>query len=263
MSVCLFLAYIKPFVSVGRLTLPTYGLMLALAFLLAGLVFYLLAPRAGLPRLDAFNILALVLVGGLVGAKLLYLLTLIPYWRELAAGGWRALLEQVAGGGMVFYGGLLGGVLMLVGYLKKYKLPFLPSLDIAAVAVPVGQAIGRVGCFSVGCCYGVPSKHGLLLPHSLIAPRDVPLVPTQLIETVFCLVLAALLYLLLRRGPRAGVVTSIYLVAYSVFRFVIEFWRGDVVRGFIGPLSLSQWISIIIVLLVLGYQLLSRRQVRA
>lgn len=258
----LFSAFIRPFVSVGRLTLPTYGIMLALAFIIAGIIFYLLAPRAGLPRADAFNVLALILVGGVVGAKLFYLLTLIPHWRELAAAGWRAVLEQIASGGMVFYGGLVGGLLMLVGYLRKYKLPFLPSLDIAAVALPVGHAIGRLGCFSVGCCYGVPSEHGILMPHSLIAPRDVPLVPTQLIESGFCLLLAVVLYLILRRKPRPGVVTSIYLVAYSVFRFVIEFWRGDVMRGFIGPFSLSQWMSVVIlvgVVLYQIYQLVKRR----
>lgn len=252
MFLLLFSSFIQPFVSVGRLTLPTYGIMLALAFIVAGIIFYLLAPRADLPRPDAFNVLALILVGGVVGAKLFYLLTLIPHWKKLAASGWQAVLEQIASGGMVFYGGLLGGFLMLVGYLRRYKLPFWPTLDIAAVALPVGHAIGRVGCFSVGCCYGVPSKHGILMPHSLIAPRDIPLVPTQLIESAFCLLLALVLFLILRKKPRPGVVTGIYLVAYSVFRFVIEFWRGDVVRGFIGPLSLSQWISIVIITIVLA-----------
>lgn len=247
------LNFIKPFVSVGRLTLPTYGIMMVLAFSVAGLIFYLLAPRADLPRPDAFNLLALIMVGGVVGAKVFYLLTLLPYWRAIAAAGWQAVLELIAGSGMVFYGGLLGGLLMLAGYLRKYKLPFLPTLDIAAAALPVGHAIGRLGCFSVGCCYGLPSQHGLLMPHSLIAPRDVPLVPTQLIESAFCLLLAAVLYLILRRKPRPGFVTGLYLVAYSVFRFVIEFWRGDVLRGFIGPFSLSQWTSITIVLALAIY----------
>lgn len=249
----LFVSFIKPFVSVGRLTLPTYGIMMVLAFIVAGIIFYLLAPRADLPRADAFNLLALILVGGVVGAKVFYFLTLIPYWRAIAASGWQTVLELIAGGGMVFYGGLIGGLLMLVGYLKKYKLPFLPTLDIAAVALPVGHAIGRLGCFSVGCCYGVPSSCGILMPHSLIAPRDVPLVPTQLIESAFCLLLAVVLYLILRKKNRPGLVTGIYLIAYSSFRFVIEFWRGDVLRGFIGPFSLSQWISITIVLLVAVY----------
>lgn len=249
----LFINFIKPFVSVGRLTLPTYGIMMVLAFIVAGIIFYLLAPRADLPRADAFNLLALILVGGVVGAKVFYFLTLIPYWRVIIASGWQAVLELIAGGGMVFYGGLLGGLLMLVVYLKKYKLPFMPTLDIAAVALPVGHAIGRLGCFSVGCCYGVPSICGILMPHSLIAPRDVPLVPTQLIESAFCLLLAVILYLVLRKKPRPGLVTGIYLIAYSSFRFVIEFWRGDVLRGFIGPFSLSQWISITIVLLVAVY----------
>lgn len=249
----LFVSFIKPFVSVGRLTLPTYGIMMVLAFIVAGIIFYLLAPRADLPRADAFNLLALILVGGVVGAKVFYFLTLIPYWRVIIASGWQAVLELIAGGGMVFYGGLLGGLLMLVVYLKKYKLPFMPTLDIAAVALPVGHAIGRLGCFSVGCCYGVPSICGILMPHSLIAPRDVPLVPTQLIESAFCLLLAVVLYLILRKKPRPGLVTGIYLIAYSSFRFVIEFWRGDVLRGFIGPFSLSQWISITIVLLVAVY----------
>ncbi len=249
----LFINFIKPFVSVGRLTLPTYGIMMVLAFIVAGIIFYLLAPRADLPRADAFNLLALILVGGVVGAKVFYFLTLIPYWRVIIASGWQAVLELIAGGGMVFYGGLLGGLLMLVVYLKKYKLPFMPTLDIAAVALPVGHAIGRLGCFSVGCCYGVPSSCGILMPHSLIAPRDVPLVPTQLIESAFCLLLAVVLYLILRKYPRPGLVTGIYLIAYSSFRFVIEFWRGDGLRGFIGPFSLSQWISITIVLLVAVY----------
>ncbi|NLV98700.1 MAG: prolipoprotein diacylglyceryl transferase [Clostridiaceae bacterium] len=256
----LFTNFIKPFVSVGRLRLPTYGIMMVLAFIIAGIVFYLLAPRAGLPRADAFNLLALILVGGVLGAKVFYLFTMIPYWRAIAAGGWQAVLELLAGGGMVFYGGLLGGFMMLVGYLRKYQLPFLPTLDVAAVALPVGHAIGRLGCFSVGCCYGIPSKHGILMPHSLFAPRDVPLVPTQLIESAFCLLLAVVLYLILRRGTRPGLVTEFYLLAYSIFRFVIEFWRGDVLRGFIGPFSLSQWISVVIVLVVVLYQIMASRR---
>ncbi|NLC89965.1 MAG: prolipoprotein diacylglyceryl transferase [Clostridiaceae bacterium] len=260
MSLLFSISLIKPFVSVGRLSLPTYGIMMVLAFIVAGFIFYLLAPRADLPRADAFNLLALIMVGGVVGAKVFYLLTLIPYWRAIAAAGWQAALELIASGGMVFYGGLLGGLLMLAGYLRKYKLPFLPTLDIAAAALPAGHAIGRLGCFSVGCCYGLPSKHGILMPHSLIAPRDVPLVPTQLIESAFCLLLAVVLYLILRRKPRPGLVTSLYLVAYSIFRFVIEFWRGDVLRGFIGPFSLSQWISLTIVLALAIYRTVTWRR---
>lgn len=250
-----FLNFIKPFVSIGRLTLPTYGIMMVLAFLVAGTVFYLLAPRVGLPRPDAFNAVALIFVGGLVGAKLFYLLSLIPYWRVLFTHGWQAVLAEIVSGGMVFYGGLIGGLIVLLIYLKKFKLPLAGSFDIAAIALALGHAIGRLGCFSVGCCYGVPSRHGILMPHSIIAPNDIRLVPTQLIESAFLLLLALVLYLLLRKSPRPGVVMKTYLVAYAVFRFVLEFWRGDRVRGFIGPFSVSQWISLLLLAALLVYEL--------
>lgn len=251
-----------PFITIGQLQIPTYGLMLVLAFAGAGIVFYRLAPRAGLPRSDAFNALALMVVGGGVGAKLAYMLGLLPHWRELRPYGWRIWLSELAGGGMVFYGGMIGGLLVLFLYLRHFNLPVPATLDVAAVALPLGQAIGRLGCFSVGCCYGLPWQHGIALPHSLIAPRGIPLVPTQLIESSFCLLLSVALYLYFRKGPETGSTVRLYLLGYGIFRFLIEFLRGDVLRGFIGPLSVSQWISLAaIAFAVLSYRCsnLSRR----
>jgi 5,10-methenyltetrahydrofolate synthetase len=120
----------------------------------------------------------------------------------------------------------------------------------------VAQAIGRLGCFLAGCCYGkeTESRFSLVFSHSSFAPNHVRLLPTQLLASAGDFAIMAALLLYARRKPQAGRVVGLYIVLYAVGRFVLEFWRGDY-RGNVGPLSSSQFIAL--VLLPLGIWLLT------
>ncbi len=127
------------------------------------------------------------------------------------------------------------------------KLPTWNFFDVGMASVALAQGFGRIGCFLAGCCYGAVS-HGPLavtFTDSDFAPNHVPLVPTQLISSALDFLLCFFLIFYDRKlKKREGEVTAWYLILYSAGRFVLEFWRGDINRGFVGPLSTSQFMSI-------------------
>lgn len=253
----------------GR-TLPTYG-MLAIAGILLGLLLALLrCPRFGLSRDDAAYLFALGGVGALIGAKALYLLTVLPalitdlplLWQEPTA-----FLAQYLSGGMVFYGGLLGGILGAWGAARYFKLRFSSFFPVLIPVLPLVHAFGRLGCFCVGCCYGIPADPplGIAFSQALAAPNGVPLLPVQLWECGAELVIFAFLLWYAGRCPEPRRILGAYILAYAPVRFALEFFRGDAVRGVFGPLSTSQWISLAAVAAVLlgRWYAKRRRQRRA
>jgi len=148
-------------------------------------------------------------------------------------------------GGAVYYGGLIGGMVVGFIYMKKKRYDIDLSTDIAAPAIPLLHFFGRIGCFLVGCCYGLECKIGVTYQHSLIASANgVNRFPIQLVEAVFNLCLFFVLDYLLRHEKLKGKLIYIYLIAYPIARFIIEFFRGDEYRGFLFGLSTSQIISI-------------------
>jgi phosphatidylglycerol:prolipoprotein diacylglycerol transferase len=157
-------------------------------------------------------------------------------------------------GGLVFYGGLIACLLVSVWYFRRHKLPFWTYADVFSPAISLGHAIGRLGCFMAGCCYGKPlaSKtwYSVTFPERLhsFAPVGIPLYPTQLMESAGEFLIFGLLLLVRSKKKFEGQLLGTYLLAYAVLRFFVEYFRGDVVRGFvIEPwLSTSQLISIII-----------------
>ncbi|MGI5884972.1 MAG: prolipoprotein diacylglyceryl transferase family protein [Candidatus Spyradocola sp.] len=226
-----------PFFEILGLRIPAYGTLVALGAI-AALTLFLGRVEAGAKR-RALLVAGAALLGALLGAKGLYLLT-CP-----AGLSWREKLL----GGFVFYGGLAGGLAAGGLAAKRVHLSCLPLLDAAAPAIAIGHGIGRVGCFLAGCCYGrpMPPPLGIVLPQALGAPRDVPLFPVQLLEAACNLALGAfLLYYGRKRGrkglaPPAGRTSGLYLLLYAGERFFLETLRGDAVRGFAGGLSTSQW----------------------
>lgn len=138
---------------------------------------------------------------------------------------------------------------MAAGFLYarcgKKKLDLAAYTDMVAPAVPLFHMFGRIGCFLGGCCYGVESDFGFVFEHSLVeAANGVRRFPVQLVEAGFNLLLFAVLAWLLKKGVCKGKLFLLYLLAYSVGRFVLEFWRGDAYRGFLFGVSTSQLISI-------------------
>ena len=213
----------------GRLLgVSTYAVLMLLG-LGAGLATVaLLARRRGLQRFDAVASGVLGFGFGFLGAKLLYLALNGP--KVVAQYGWRALF---AGGGFVWYGGLVAGAAAVLVYARAYRVPTLALADVAAPALALGQAFGRVGCFAAGCCYGRPAPGfplAVVFPPGAIAPAGIARYPTQLFAVAGLLVLATVLVVLILRRPalRSGVVIRIYLMSYAALRYVVEITGGTI-----------------------------------
>jgi len=216
-----------------------------------GLVFGTIAAVYGdtrdkADRPDIFYCLLYAMIGGFAGGKILYLATILP---ALAANP--SLLKQALHSGMVFYGGVIGGIIGGYIYTRQYKVSFLLMADSITPGIPIGHVFGRLGCLAAGCCYGKPYNgiFSIVYPKSsLSAPSGIPLHPVPLYEAAGNLLLFFVLLAVKRRTPRSkGLVLWLYLVSYGLLRFFIEMLRHDAERGFIGPLSTSQWISIVAV----------------
>jgi phosphatidylglycerol:prolipoprotein diacylglycerol transferase len=241
--------------TIGPLTLHTYGVLLALAFLAGLWVVSRQAKKAGLDATVITDMAVYVLIGGLVGAKLLLLIVEWPYYSK-HAGEIFGLLQS----GGVFYGGLLGAFPVAWWFARRHRLDPWRTADVLAPGVAIGQAIGRLGCFAAGCCYGRPADvpwavtfHDVYATRQVGTPLDTPLHPTQLYESAATLAIFLFLRWLSGRKRFDGQVTLAYIFLYAVARFVIEFYRGDAARGMVlgGWLSTSQFIAILMVLAVL------------
>jgi phosphatidylglycerol:prolipoprotein diacylglycerol transferase len=235
--------------TLGPFTLPTYGVLIAIAFLTGLYVASREARREGLDA-DRITDLALyVLIAGIIGARLL-LLGLD--WRFYLAHK-REIVSALLQSGGVFYGGLLLAMLVAFWYTRRHHLDGWRTADVLAPGVVIGQAIGRLGCLAAGCCHGRPTTVPWAITfrdvytYRLIGtPLDTPLHPTQIYESVACLVIFCILLWIARHKRFHGQVVLTYVLLYSIARFVVEFFRGDKVRGFPfgGPLSTSQVIAI-------------------
>ncbi len=254
--------------SPGPFTLHTYGVLLAIAFLAGLWVVSRQAKRAGLDAGRVTDMAVWVLIAGLVGAKALLL---VVDWRFYSRNP-RELLGIFQSGG-VFYGALLAGALVAWYYARRYKLPAWPTADVLAPGVVLGQAIGRLGCFSAGCCWGKPSSlpwavtfTDLNAARQVGTPLDIPLHPSQLYESLAAFLIFFFLLWLAPRKSFQGQVALVYVAVYSVVRFVLEFWRGDAVRGLWlnRTLSTSQLLAIALLIAVaIAFPLLRRRSAPA
>jgi phosphatidylglycerol---prolipoprotein diacylglyceryl transferase len=244
-------------------SLPTYGVLLAVGFL-AGL--YVAAWQARRSGLDSGRIIDMgvyVLLAGLVGAKLMLLAV---DWRHYVRNPGDLFAIFRSGG--VFYGGLLGGLLVALWYARKHALPGWRTADVLAPGVAIGQSIGRLGCLAAGCCYGktahVPwavTFTDVYAARTLGTPLDTPLHPSQIYESLACLLVFVVLVWLAPRKKFHGQVLLAYVTLYSAARFGLEFFRGDSSRGFIGPFSTSQAVAIVLTLVAaLLYPRLRRTQ---
>jgi len=247
-----------PFVWHGEFPVYGYGVMLVLAFVSSTWLAWWRAQREGLDPEVIFDMAFWVFLSGLVGARLFYC---IEYWGSEIHNLWEAL--QYWRGGIVYYGGVVGGAVGFFGYRWFHPFPLRPYVDALAPAIAIGTCFGRLGCFLNGCCFGDPCDlhWGVSFPaHSppwehqfrsgLIpaqAVHSLPIHPTQLYSAVDALVLWLLLsaYYPLRR--RDGEVMGLLMVTYPVTRFVIEYLRNDEGAFFAG-LTIAQNISLLLLL---------------
>lgn len=234
----------------GR-TIGMYGLMIVLGIILGIGIATLRAKKHSLPREDVLFASFFAGIGLYLGAKFLYILTLLPgfisYRRIILQNP--SLLLSLLTGGFVFYGGLIGGILGIYLYCRIYRIEVLRMLDLLIPSIPFIHGFGRLGCFFAGCCYGIPynGPGHVIFHNSVAAPNEVPLFPTQLLESGLNFLAALILFLLSRKKRKPGNITGFYLIYYALLRFILEFYRGDLERGIILGLSLSQWISLAII----------------
>lgn len=238
----------------GPVTIHTYGLLLAVAYLTAIALAAHLAERDGIPRNRSWDLGFIIVISSILGAKLLMVLGDLESYasepsRLISAEFWQA--------GGVYYGGLLGAILGSFLYLwTTGAIPFWKAADAAAPAIALGQSVGRLGCLAAGCDYGRPTDVPWAITftseyaHRFVGvPLGTPLHPSQIYEALATSVLLFFLIILYRRRKFEGQVFCIYLVAYGIVRFLLEFYRGDLDRGFLfeGLLSTSQFISLLVI----------------
>lgn len=228
--------------SIGPFTVYGYGLMIAIGILVAYVTAEYRAKKHGLDPDKIFYLVIWAVVGGFAGAKVLYFLTRLKDIMENP----RVLLDLADG--FVVYGGIIGGIYSAMAYCRIKKMPFLKYFDLVMPSVALAQGFGRIGCFLAGCCYGreTDSALGIVFHNSSYAPNDVKLLPTQLISSGLDFLLCAVLILLDRKKKGDGQIAGAYLVLYSIGRFILEFYRGDLIRGNVGALTTSQFIAIFV-----------------
>lgn len=234
--------------SVGPLTFYTYGLMLGLGFAAGVTVASKRAASKGLDPDSLFWFFILLLAGGVVGGRLLHVALNSWYYRSLLS------ILDTREGGLSIHGVLVGGALTMVAYARVKKMPLGKIADIVAPAVVLGQAVGRIGCFFSGCCYGIETS-GTWGFATRFAPglRH----PYQLYESAVDLALFLGLLLLSKKVAFEGGLFSYYVLGYSATRFLLEFFRDN--DGYLAGLSYGQWASLAGVLVGLGLLALSRR----
>jgi phosphatidylglycerol:prolipoprotein diacylglycerol transferase len=240
--------------NVGPLTLHTYGVLLAVAFLLGLWMASRQARREGLDAARVSDLAVYVLIAGLVGAKLLLLVVEWDYYSRYP----KELLSIFQSGG-VFYGGLIAAFPVAWWYLRRHRLPGWRVADALAPGVVLGQAVGRLGCLAAGCCYGRPTSEpwavtfrDIYATRTVGTPIDIPLHPTQLYESAAALLILVVLLWMAPRKRFHGQVVLSYVALYAVARFVVELFRGDASRGMVfdGLLSTSQFLSLILLVAV-------------
>lgn len=228
-------------VSIGPITIHGYGLMIGLGILFA---VFLADKRAGKKGLDSemvYNMAFLSLIFGFIGAKLLYCIVEI---KSIISNP----MNIINGTGFVVYGGIIGGTAAVIIYCRIKKLSFLRYFDLIVPSLALAQGFGRIGCFLAGCCYGkeTESAIGITFHNSLFAPNNVKLLPTQLMSSAGDFLIAAALIIFARRNKKPGHVGALYLILYSVGRFIIEIFRDDSRGNVGGLLSTSQFIALFI-----------------
>lgn len=224
---------------IGPLTVYGYGFMIAVGILAAWYAAEYRAKKMKLAREHIFYLVIWCVIGGFAGAKILFWMT---EWKTFLENPGELLTSE----GFVVYGGIIGGILTGWIYCKVKKLRFLTYFDLMIPSIALAQGFGRIGCFLAGCCYGkeTDSHLSVVFQNSDFAPNHVALIPTQIYSSILDFLHFFILLYVAKHKKAEGEVAACYLIFYSIGRFFLEFFRGDIARGNVGILSTSQFISI-------------------
>lgn len=254
------------FFYVGKFPIAGYGVMLALGMIVGVAIAIWRGKKVGVSSEQIMDLAFWGVIAGIAGGRITYIFT--TGWQDFLQHPFAVLFARA---GLVFLGGLIGAVAVLIIIVWRRKQNFWLIADVLAPSVAIGHAIGRIGCYLAGCCFGTvcpsDSHFGFLgirfpattslgesqsfsdqLQQGLVKIGDLwtrPVWPTQLLESAGNFLIFILLMILWRRRRFNGEILLIYVALYSVLRFLIEFLRGDFERGFVGPLSTSQFISVL------------------
>ncbi len=249
-------------IQAGPLTIASYGFLFALGVLLAVLLCLRLAKKEGLDLAVFADFIFFVMLLSLLGAKLWLLVSNLGYYMKYP-GEIKYLLTS----GGSFYGGLIFGAVFAIWFIRRHHLSYRQLGDIASPALALGHFFGRLGCFAAGCCWGREAVHfplavtftDLKAQALTGVPLYIPLYPTQLLEAMLNLGNFIFLIALYRKRKFSGQVIAMYMMTYAVIRFVVEYFRGDLDRGYVfgsidrpwTSLSVPQLVSVIGVVIAL------------
>lgn len=224
---------------IGPLTVYSYGVMIAAAFFVGFVIARLEAKRKGFHPDLAYDLVLAGAIAGLIGARVVFVL---GHWRT-DFGLNPVSVFYVWQGGLVWYGGFIGGGLGILALVLRRKLPVAKVADLAAPAVALGSAVGRIGCLLNGCCYGVVSR----VPWALtFVGQTLPRHPTQIYDGLYNLAIFGVLWSIRKRVKADGMLFWLYVTMYGVGRFTVEIFREN--TFFIGPFSVSQFLSLVLFL---------------
>lgn len=230
--------------SLFGIKIKSYGLMIAIGIIVAASLFINKGKKRGYDEDSLINMIIFAVIGGILGGKGLFIITEI-----------KDIIKEPSillnfGYGFVIYGAIGGGALAIYLYCRKKKWTILDILDITVPGLAIAQGFGRIGCFLAGCCYGAQTDLpiGVVFPQGSLAPSGIHVHPTQIYSSVFDFILGFFLLYYSKKKRADGKVMGMYLIIYSIGRFLVEFLRNDP-RGNVGVLSTSQFIAIFTLLL--------------
>jgi len=233
--------------SIGPLTIHTYGLLVAIGFTVAILITLRIGKAQGIKSQQVLDMGFIMILFAIIGSRLTYVFMNFPYYKNRPMD-----ILKIWEGGLVFSGGLVAVVLVMIWYLRRHHLSFWKMGDLWAPAIAIGQGIGRIGCFMAGCCYGKPTDLPWAVvftdPQSL-APLNTSLHPTQLYTSLGGLIIFVVLMVLNAKKRFEGQVFLWFLILHSTARLLIERFRGDE-RGLVPgtDMSITQLLTLLVLI---------------
>ncbi len=217
-----------------------YGILIALGIALAVVLACFLCKHRNLSKDDIFELLLWVLPPAIIGARLYYLIFNNGPW------GWEAF--AIWNGGLAVYGSVIGGAIGVIIYCVVRKKNFLDVADVVVPCLLLGQAVGRIGCFCSGCCYGfeITDPAWQFFPVGIYLEDGSWHLATMIYESFFCFVFCAILSVLIRKTQTKGLCFGLYMLLYGTLRAVLENFRDASEALFIGPLKVSLLLSIML-----------------
>jgi len=228
-----------PFIEIGTFRISSYLFMAALAFSASTLLVAFRRKPHNIAAWEAVSLSCAALAGGVMGAKVFHLVgRLIQGEAFWTARFWQSVRLD---SGYIWYGGVIGAFIFLLAYAKVRKTPLRTITDLMTPFALLFNGIARFGCLFAGCCFGARAFWGVQL-------YGVTRFPSPLFESALCLGILALILIWKPERKRPGILFPLFLAMYSIGRFMLEFFRGDVSRGAFLAFSTSQWISLLILL---------------